>query len=109
MRQPRVQHGVAYVCEKAAGPDRTCDFRSGKIILQRPIEPEQMQKLLTDRQDRSAAPLHFEERPPVLGVSRARRDGKVGFEFAPREAKAPKAKAAGPAKAPAKVKKAAAG
>jgi len=34
-------------------------------------------------------------------------DGKVTFEFAPREAKAPKTKA--PAKAPAKAKKAAAG
>ncbi|HEV8244607.1 MAG TPA: topoisomerase C-terminal repeat-containing protein, partial [Polyangiaceae bacterium] len=36
-------------------------------------------------------------------------DGKVTFEFAPREAKAPKSKAPAPAKAPAKAKKAAAG
>ena len=62
-----------YICEKATGADRTCDFRSGKIILQRPIEREQMQKLLDDRQDRSAAPIHFEERPPVLSVPHARR------------------------------------
>ena len=26
----------AYVCEKAVGPDKTCDFRSGRVILQRP-------------------------------------------------------------------------
>ena len=38
-------HGIAYICENATGADpRTCDFRSGKIILQRPIEAEQMQK-----------------------------------------------------------------
>jgi hypothetical protein len=36
----------AYVCEKAVGPDKTCDFRSGRVILQRPIERAQMQKLL---------------------------------------------------------------
>ena len=41
------EHGVAYVCEKALGPGRACDFRSGKLILQQPIEREQMQKLLT--------------------------------------------------------------
>src|SRR5688572_10700973 len=38
--------GMAYVCEKAVGSPRTCDFRSGKIILQQPIEREQMEKLL---------------------------------------------------------------
>src|SRR5580765_601707 len=27
-----------YICEKATGPNRTCDFRSGKLILQQPIE-----------------------------------------------------------------------
>jgi len=26
-----------YVCEKAVGPNRTCDFRSGKVILQQPF------------------------------------------------------------------------
>ena len=34
---------MAYVCEKSLGPEKTCDFRSGRIILQRPIEREQMQ------------------------------------------------------------------
>ena len=36
----------AYVCERAVGEGRTCDFRSGRMILQRPIEPSQMSKLL---------------------------------------------------------------
>ncbi len=36
----------AYVCEKAVGPGKTCDFRSGRVILQRPVERAQMAKLL---------------------------------------------------------------
>ncbi len=102
-------HGVAYICEKATGADRTCDFRSGKIILQRPIEPEQMQKLLTTgKTDLLHRFISKKGRPFSAYLTRGD-DGKVTFEFAPREAKAPKAKAPAPAKAPAKVKKAAAG
>jgi DNA topoisomerase-3 len=40
------EHGVAYVCEKSLGAERSCDFRSGKIILQQPIERAQKEKLL---------------------------------------------------------------
>src|SRR5688572_29371238 len=40
------EHGMQYICEKATGPNKTCDFRTGKIILQRPIEREQVVKLL---------------------------------------------------------------
>ncbi|OAI51122.1 DNA topoisomerase III, partial [Betaproteobacteria bacterium SCGC AG-212-J23] len=32
------EHGMAYTCEKAVGPGKTCDFRSGRMILQQPIE-----------------------------------------------------------------------
>ncbi|HYA65407.1 MAG TPA: DNA topoisomerase III, partial [Burkholderiaceae bacterium] len=39
---------MAYVCAKAVGAGRTCDFRSGRVVLQQPIEPEQMRKLLRD-------------------------------------------------------------
>ncbi|MDB5810553.1 MAG: topoisomerase [Betaproteobacteria bacterium] len=100
-------HGVAYVCEKATGADRTCDFRSGKIILQRPIEPEQMQKLLTTgKTDLLHRFISKKGRPFSAFLTRGE-GGKVTFEFAPREAKAPKA--APKAKTPAKAKKVAAG
>jgi DNA topoisomerase-3 len=36
--------GMNYVCEKAVGPGKTCDFRSGKIILQQEISAEQTKK-----------------------------------------------------------------
>jgi DNA topoisomerase-3 len=89
-------HELAYVCEKSVGPGRTCDFRSGKIILQRAIEPEQMLKLLaTGRTDLLHRFISKKGRPFSAFLVR-QPDGKVGFEFAPRAAK-PKA-AAGEAK-----------
>jgi len=87
-------HGVAYVCEKAAGPNKTCDFRSGKIILQRNIEPEQMQKLLaTGKTDLLHRFISKKGRPFSAYLVRGE-GGKVSFEFAPREAKAAKTKTA---------------
>jgi DNA topoisomerase-3 len=87
--QSRVyEHGMSYVCEKSVGAGRTCDFRSGKVILQQPVEREQMTKLLSE--GRTALLDGFVS-------SRTRRrfkaflvrqpDGKVGFEF---QASAPK-------------------
>ena len=93
-------HGVAYLCEKAAGSERSCDFRSGKIILQRAIEPEQMQKLLaTGKTDLLHRFISKKGRPFSAYLARGA-DGKVSFEFEPRAAKAAKPKA------PAKPRKA---
>ena len=95
-------HGVAYLCEKAVGPDRSCEFRSGKIILQRPIEPEQMKRLLaTGKTDLLHRFISKRGRPFSAFLVRGA-DGKVSFEFAPRAPKAAKPKAA------AKTRKAAA-
>jgi DNA topoisomerase-3 len=78
---------AAFVCEKSLGPDRSCDFRSGRIILQRPIEREQMQKLLaTGRTDLLHRFISRKGRPFSAFLVRGA-DGKVGFEFAPRAVK----------------------
>ncbi len=78
---------MAYVCEKSLGPGKTCDFRSGRIILQRPIEREQMQKLLaTGKTDLLHRFISKKGRPFSAFLVRGA-DGKVGFEFAPRAAK----------------------
>ena len=91
-------HELAYVCEKSVGPARTCDFRTGKIILQRQIEPEQVRKLLaTGKTDLLHKFISKKGRPFSAFLAR-QPDGKIGFEFAPREPK--KAKAA---EAPGKV------
>ena len=81
---------VAYTCENSVGPARRCDFRSGRVILQRPIEPEQIQKLLaTGRTDLLHRFISRKGRPFSAFLVRGA-DGKVGFEFAPRAAKAPR-------------------
>ncbi|HET9642717.1 MAG TPA: DNA topoisomerase III, partial [Burkholderiaceae bacterium] len=36
------EHGSNYVCEHSVGAHITCDFKSGKIILQQPVAREQM-------------------------------------------------------------------
>src|SRR3546814_4155163 len=38
------EHGLSYVCEKSVGPDKSCDFRSGKILLQQENPREQMHR-----------------------------------------------------------------
>lgn len=102
-------HGMSYTCEKAVGTGRSCDFKTGKIILKRPIEREQVAKLLrTGRTDLLTKFISKKGRP-FSAYLVAGADGKVGFEFEPRqtkittEAKAVKPKARVPA-----VKKAAA-
>jgi DNA topoisomerase-3 len=90
--QSRVfEYGAVYVCEKAVGAERSCDFRSGKMILQQPIERAQMQKLLaTGRTDLFTRFISKKNRPFKAYLAKTA-EGKVGFEF---EARAPKKTAA---------------
>jgi DNA topoisomerase-3 len=82
------EHGVAYACEKSVGPGRTCDFRSGRIILQQPIERAQMQKLLaTGRTDLLTAFVSKKGRKFKAFLAKTPA-GKIGFEFLPRAEKA---------------------
>jgi len=82
------EHGMAYTCEKAVGPGKTCDFRSGRMILQQPIEREQMKKLLaTGKTDLLNAFVSKKGRRFKAFLVK-QPDGKIGFEF---QAKAPKA------------------
>jgi DNA topoisomerase-3 len=85
------EHGVAYVCEKAVGPQRSCDFRSGRLILQQPIEREQMKKLLeTGRTDLLTGFVSKKGRKFKAFLVKGP-EGKIVFEFQPR---APKEKPA---------------
>ena len=72
------------MCEKAVGAERSCDFRSGKMILQQPIERAQMQKLLaTGRTDLLTRFISKKGRPFKAYLVKTA-EGKVGFEFEPR-------------------------
>ncbi|MDR2165231.1 MAG: DNA topoisomerase III [Zoogloeaceae bacterium] len=76
------EHGNAYVCEKSVGMEKTCDFRSGKIILLQPVERMQMQKLLADgRTDLLKEFVSSRTRRKFSAFLVVGKDGKVGFEF----------------------------
>jgi DNA topoisomerase-3 len=80
------ENGMNYTCERAVGRDRTCDFRVGSIILQQPVEPPQLQKLLatrkTDLLDKFVSKRTGRAFKAFLVVDK---QGKVGFEFEKRE------------------------
>jgi DNA topoisomerase-3 len=80
---------MAYLCENSVGGERSCDFRSGKMILQQSIEPAQMKKLLDEgRTDllRNFVSNRTRRKFAAFLVWKAD-EGKVGFEFEARAAK----------------------
>ncbi len=83
------EHGSSYVCEHAVGAHVTCDFKSGKIILQQPVPREEMTRLLTG--GRTALLENFvsnkTRRKFKAYLSYDKKEGKVVFEFEPRPAK----------------------
>src|SRR5204863_3966347 len=84
------EYGMNYSCEKNIRK-QGCDFRTGKIILQRPIEREQVIKLLTTgKTDLLHKFISKKNRPFSAFLVYNAAEKKVGFEFAPREPKAPK-------------------
>jgi DNA topoisomerase-3 len=88
------EHGMAYICEKSVGPAKTCDFRSGKIILQQPVERSQMHKLLTTgKTDLLKEFISSRTKRKFSAYLVRGEDGKVGFEFEPRAPKVAKAPA----------------
>jgi len=88
--------GLAYVCENSVAKPKTCDFRSGRIILQQEILPEQMAKLLNEgKTDLMPGFVSQRTRRPFKAFLVKGKDGKVSFEFEERKAKVPaKGKAA---------------
>ncbi|MEG0882763.1 MAG: DNA topoisomerase III [Janthinobacterium sp.] len=80
--------GLAYVCEHSVAKPKTCDFRSGRIILQQEILPEQMAKLLNDgKTDLLPGFVSQRTRRPFKAFLVRGKDGKVSFEFEERKAK----------------------
>ncbi len=79
---------VSYVCEKAVGKDKTCSFRSGKMILQQPLDQTQMRKLLTEgKTDFLPKFISTKTKRPFSALLKIGKGGKTEFEFAPREKK----------------------
>ncbi len=81
------EHGMAYTCEKAVGPGKSCDFRSGRMILQQPIEREQMQKLLASGRTDLLTGFVSKKGRRFKAFLVKNPDGKIGFEFQARKEK----------------------
>ena len=103
------EHGTSYVCEHSVGANVSCDFKSGKIILQQPVPREQMTLLLTS--GKTALLENFvsnkTRRKFKAFLAFDKKEGKVMFEFEPRAAKVP-GKTAGKTAAKTAAKKVAA-
>jgi len=82
------EHGMNYVCEKSVGPEKSCTFRSGKVILQQEIAPEQMRKLLAEgKTDLLTNFVSSRTNRKFKAFLVTQKDGKIGFEFEPRPEK----------------------
>jgi DNA topoisomerase-3 len=81
------EHGMAYTCEKSVGPDKTCDFRSGRMILQQPIERAQMEKLLASGRTDLLTGFMSRKNRKFKAFLVKTPGGKIGFEFLPRAEK----------------------
>ncbi len=83
------EHGKNYVCQKTvptlAQPTPSCDFKSGQVILQQPIERAQMSKLLaTGKTDMLEKFVSMRTRRGFKAILAWDAEaGKVNFEFAP--------------------------
>jgi DNA topoisomerase-3 len=83
------EHGKNYVCDRSVPththPTPNCDFKTGQIILQQPIERAQMHKLLatgkTDLLDKFVSMRTRRAFKAMLAWDAEA--GKVNFEFAP--------------------------
>jgi DNA topoisomerase III len=85
---------MSYVCENSVANPKTCDFRSGKVILQQEIAREQMQKLLGEgRTDLLTGFKSSRTGRNFKAFLVKQPDGKIGFEFEKKEGK-PAAKTA---------------
>jgi DNA topoisomerase-3 len=85
------EHGMNYICERSVGPDRSCDFSTGKVILQQEVSSEQVQKLLSSGKTDLLTNFKSQRNGRVFKAYLAFdvEKGKVGFEFEVRAPKVP--------------------
>ena len=97
------ENGMNYVCEKAVSAERTCDFKTGAIILQQAVDRVQIGKLLSEGKTDLLKGFVSKKTGRKFEAYLKYEAGKVGFEFAPRVRKGPGkgGKTAGAAEAPA--------
>lgn len=76
------EHGMKYICENSVGPQRSCDFSTGKVVLQQEVSQEQVTKLLSE--GKTDLLTNFKSSRTGRGFKAylvRQPDGKIGFEF----------------------------
>jgi DNA topoisomerase-3 len=81
-----------YLCEQSQADKKPCKFRSGKVILQQPVDRAQMTKLLAERKSDLLAKFISRFGRPFSAWLVLNEEGKVAFEFPPRDGEATAAK-----------------
>src|SRR5205085_369960 len=79
----------AYACENAVSSPKTCTFRISKMILQREIPKEQVQKLMTTGKT-DLLPKFISKKGRPFSAHLKLENGKIGFEFAEKKPRAKK-------------------
>ena len=87
------ENAMSYFCENAVSAAPTCKFRTGKIVLAREMEREQVMKLIQNGKTDLLHKFISKKGRPFSAFLVVGEGGNVGFEFAPREPKAAKGKA----------------
>ena len=83
------ENGMNYVCEHSVGAAKKCDFRTGTVILQQAIDRTQAAKLLADGKTDLLKEFVSKKTGRKFEAFLTLKEGKVSFEFAPRERKFP--------------------
>jgi DNA topoisomerase-3 len=86
------ENGMSFVCEKAVGPSKSCDFRAGAVILQQALDKAQMAKLLADGRTEKLSGFVSKKTGRKFEAFLVLKKGAISFEFPPREKKRPAAK-----------------
>jgi DNA topoisomerase-3 len=76
-----------YTCEHHVGPKPTCEFRTGKIILQQEISVEQVKKLLAEGKTDLLKGFVSKKTNRKFEAFLIVKEGKTAFEFPVREGK----------------------
>jgi len=76
---------AAYLCEKSQADKRPCKFKISKVILQQPIDPGQAVLLLTEKKTALLQKFISKIGRPFPAYLVMDDEGKVTFDFPPRE------------------------
>jgi DNA topoisomerase-3 len=79
--------GMNYICQNATGPDKKCSFKTGKIILQQEMAPDQVKKMLAEGKTDLLKGFVSKKTNRKFEAYLIVKDGGTAFDFPPRTKK----------------------